>query len=86
MRHFIEEARLVLDVPQVPKLHCVIDRGRRQQPVTSGVELCMRHFGFVQLVTENLRERQKQKINIYVFRVLKNSNLYIFYITKNLLL
>lgn len=57
----MEEARLVFHVPQIPKLHRVVDRGRRQQPITAGVEFCMCHFGFVQLFTENLQCQKKKK-------------------------
>ena len=54
MWQLMEEALLVFDVSQVPKFHCVVNRGRRQQPITAQVELCVGHFGFVQLVFENL--------------------------------
>lgn len=56
----MEEAFLVFDVPQVPKLHRVVNGGRHQQPITTGVELGMSHFGFVQLVTENLQCHKKR--------------------------
>lgn len=55
MRQLMEEALLVFDVPQVPKLYCVIDWGCRQQPITARVELRMGHFSFVQLFTKNLQ-------------------------------
>lgn len=50
----MEEGILVFNHSQVPELHSVINGGSRQQPITARVELCMRHFGFVQLFTENL--------------------------------
>lgn len=56
----MEEAFLVSDVPQVPKLHRVVNRGRRQQPVASRVKLCMGHFSFVQLVAKNLNQWAEQ--------------------------
>lgn len=54
MRQVVEETLLVFDVSQVPKFHCVVDGRCGQQPITAGVELCVGHFGFVQLITENL--------------------------------
>lgn len=61
VRHFAEEAFLVFHVPQVPKFNRVVNRGRRQQPVASGVELCVGHFGFVQFVAENLKRQTAAK-------------------------
>lgn len=58
----MEEALLVFDVSQVPKFHRVVNRGRCQQPITTGVELCMGHFGFVQLVTKNLQHQNRRKL------------------------
>lgn len=55
MRQVMEEALLVFYVSQVPKFHRVVHRGCCQQPVATGVELCMSHFGFVQLLTKNLQ-------------------------------
>lgn len=60
MRQVMEVALLVFNVPEVPQLDGVVDRGRRQQPITTGVELCMGHFSLVQLVTENLKGKREQ--------------------------
>lgn len=65
MRHLMEEALLVFEVSQVPKFHRVVDWGRRQQPITTGVELRMGHFGFMQLVAENLQIKLKIKIHTF---------------------
>lgn len=39
----------------------MIDGRRRQQPIAAGVELGVGHFGFVQLVVENLHRLKKKK-------------------------
>ena len=58
----MEEAFLVLNVSQIPEFDRVVHRGRHHQPITSGIELCMRHFSFVQLVAKNLGS-SKQNIS-----------------------
>lgn len=69
----MEEALLVFDVSQVPKFHRVINRGRRQQPIAAGVEFCVGHFGFVQLVIENLR-KSEQKPSATIMSSCKNTS------------
>lgn len=71
MRQVVEEARLISDVSQVPELHRVVHWGCCQQPITTGVELCMGHFGFVQLLTENLTSRQTNYNNKNVWKSMK---------------
>lgn len=57
----MQEALLVFDVSQVPEFHRVVDGSGRQQPIAAGVELGVGHFGFVQLVAENLYHLTKKK-------------------------
>lgn len=54
VRKVMEEAFLVFDVSQIPKFDRVVDRSCGQQPITAWTELGVGHFGFVQLVAENL--------------------------------
>ncbi len=84
VRQLMKEALLVFDVSQVPELHRVVNGGRRQQPITARVKLCMSHFGFVQLVTKNLQHQNKSKAihsNTNFFKLIT-----IFYCLGNIIL
>jgi len=54
MRHFSNVTAFVFHFSEVPQLDRSINRGRCHQPVTTRVKFCMGHFGFVQLLFENL--------------------------------
>lgn len=54
VRKLMEETFLVFNVSQIPKFDCVVNRSCGQQPITARIELHVGHFGFVQLVVENL--------------------------------
>lgn len=59
MLHFMQKALLVFEVSQVPELDRAVNRCRGQEPITAGIELCMGHFGFVQLVVKDLHRNGK---------------------------
>jgi len=60
----VEEACLVLNVSQIPQFDRVVHRRRDQQPITAGIELCVRHFRLVQLVAKDLELSKQQNVLI----------------------
>lgn len=62
MRQISDITAFIFNISEVPQLDCSINRGCSHQPITPRVEFCMGHFGFVQLLFENLMSIQaKQK-------------------------
>lgn len=71
MRQISDITAFVFNISEVPQLDCSINRGCSHQPITPRVEFCMGHFGFVQLLFENLNVLEKINKNfntiIYIY-------------------
>lgn len=77
MRHFSNITAFVFHISEVPQLDRSINRGCCHQPVTARVEFCMGHFGFVQLLFENLNMFSKIRISALLLILAMRTDLYI---------